>query len=391
MEYSENGLSTEIQITTKNHIVIEGRIMPVKRATRLGILTGGGDCPGLNAVIRAVTKTAVIEYQWEVVGFEDGFNGLFEPTKVRRLGLASVRGILPKGGTILGTASRGNPFAREVIQDGKKTIYDASKDAIKRIAELGIDVLIVLGGDGTLRAAYELAEMGAPIIGVPKTIDNDIPATDITFGFDTAVATATDAVDKLHTTAESHHRAMVVEVMGRNAGWIALHTGLAGGADAILIPEIPFDIRKICAMIRDRERHNVKFSIIVVSEGAKPVGGEQFFQSKGDILHQARLGGIGNYVADQIMTVCGQEARTVVLGHLQRGGSPTSFDRLLSTRYGAAAVHAFAEGKLGTMVALRGNDIITVPLAELSQENKTVPVTGGLVHIAKGLGVTFGD
>lgn len=361
-----------------------------KGVSRIGILTGGGDCPGLNAVIRAVVRTASNEFGWEVLGIEDGYDGLLEPDKVRPLTDAEVRGILPKGGTILGTANRGNPFARCVIRDGQQVVCDMSSEALECIKDLGLDALIVVGGDGTLSAAKELADMGAPIVGVPKTIDNDISATDVTFGFDTALVTATEAIDKLHTTAESHHRVMVIEVMGRNAGWIALNAGLAGGADVILIPEIPFDIANVCEEIYERARNGSKFSIVVVAEGAAPVGGKLAYQSEGDALRQSRLGGMGDIVAQQIAEMTGIETRCTVLGHLQRGGSPTPFDRILGTRFGGAAVRAVAAGSFGVMVALRGTAIDTVPLADAVGQLKLVDPAGDLVRTAKGLGIAVG-
>ena len=364
--------------------------MAAKAVANVGILTGGGDCPGLNAVIRAVVKTAVGEYGWRVIGIEDGFDGLLEQDKVCPLGIDNVRGILPRGGTILGTANHGNPFARCVQRNGETVIYDASGEALNAIKDLRLDALVVVGGDGTLGAAKDLADLGAPIVGVPKTIDNDISATDVTFGFDTALVTATEAIDKLHTTAESHHRVMIVEVMGRNAGWIALHAGIAGGADVILIPELPFDINSVCEKIRERDRTGRKFSIIVAAEGAAPRGGQPVYQDKGDALRQSHLGGIGNAVARQIAELCGAEARCTVLGHLQRGGSPTPFDRILGTRFGVAAVRAVAEGNLGVMVALRGAQITTVTLADAVRQTKRVDTDGELVRTAKGLGVVLG-
>ena len=344
----------------------------------------------MNAVIRAVVRTAYHEYGWEVLGIEDGFDGLLEPDKVRPLTEADVRGILPKGGTILGTANHGNPFARCIIRNGEKIICDMSKDAAACVWDCGLDALVVVGGDGTLSSAKQLADMGVPIVGVPKTIDNDLSATDVTFGFDTALVTATEAIDKLHSTAESHHRVMVVEVMGRNAGWIALHAGLGGGADVILIPEIPFDFGSICEEISIRARSGLKFSIVVVAEGAAPIGGHVVFQDEGDALRQARLGGMGNMVAQKIAEMMDIETRCTVLGHLQRGGSPTPFDRILGTRFGAAAVRAVAEGNTGVMVALHGPKIETVTLAEAVGQLKRVDPDGELVRTAKGLGIVFG-
>src|SRR3972149_8422184 len=317
---------------------------------RIGVLTGGGDCPGLNAVIRAVVKSATIKHNYEVIGIEDGFDGLVLPDKTRNLTLWNVRGILPIGGTILGTSNRANPFEYKVTINGKPEARDVSKEAIKNIQSLGLDALVVIGGDGSLTIAHELFKMGCPVVGVPKTIDNDILATDVTFGFNTAVQTASEALDRLHTTAESHHRVMVVEVMGRYVGWIALETGIGGGADVILIPEIPFDIAKVCQKIIDRKKSGSKASIVVVSEGAKPKGGEVSVGCEPEAGGSAeRLGGIGNKVGGGIGKCTEMEGSGTGLGHLQRGGSPCAFDRLLATRYGAAAVELIAQKKFGEM------------------------------------------
>ncbi len=359
----------------------------------IGILTGGGDAPGLNAVIRAVVKTAIGRYEWEVTGIEDGFDGLIERAfkALRPLTLKDVRGILPQGGTILGAANRGNPFARRVIRDGQEVIEDSSGLVLDRLRVAGIEALVVVGGDGTLRIAQELYEKGCPVVGVPKTIDNDLGGTDVTFGFDTALSTATSAIDKLHTTAESHHRVMVVEVMGRDAGWIALHSGIAGGADVILIPEIPFQWPVVAEAVKARSKSGAKFSIIVAAEGAKPADGEQIFSRAGDgVTAVARLGGIGNAVAQRLEAMTGMETRCTVLGHLQRGGGPTPFDRLLATRYGAAAVRLAAEGKFGYMVALQGQEITAVPIAEAIRIPKRVNPEGEKVRMARDMGVCFG-
>jgi len=357
---------------------------------RIGVLTGGGDCPGLNAVIRAVVKTAIGQYGWQVIGIEDGFEGLVAPDKARPLSLQDVRGILPRGGTILGTTNRCNPFACPVVEGGQKKLVDKSGDVVARIRELGIDALVVIGGDGSLKIALELYHLGVPVVGVPKTIDNDLSATDVTFGFDTALTTATDALDKLHTTAESHHRVMVIEVMGRNAGWIALMAGLAGGADVILIPEIPFQIDPICAKVRQRDEQGNKFSIVVVAEGAKPAGGEVVARGV-DELGFPRLGGIAYRVGDQVALCSEHEVRVTVLGHLQRGGSPTPFDRILGTRFGTEAVRLAAAGGFGQMVALHGLHVEAVPLEEAVGVQKLVPPDGELVRTAKAMGVIFGD
>jgi 6-phosphofructokinase 1 len=319
---------------------------------RVGVLTGGGDCPGLNAVIRGVVRKGVKEYDNEFVGFRDGWRGLLENQTIP-LGVEQVRGILPRGGTILGS-SRTNPFA---IEGGVERIRD-------NLASNGCDALIAIGGEDTLGVATKLAELGVNVVGVPKTIDNDLSGTDFTFGFDTAVNIATEAIDRLHTTAESHHRVLVVEVMGRHAGWIALHSGLAGGANIILIPERPFDIDKVCAQVESRFATHYS-PIIVVSEGAVPAEGSMSMVSgeKDDFGH-VRLGGIGDRLAQEIEQRTGKEARAVVLGHTQRGGTPTAFDRWLATRFGLHAIQAVNEGDFGTMMALRGTDIKRVPLAE---------------------------
>lgn len=358
---------------------------------RIGVLTGGGDAPGLNAVIRAVVLTALNDHQFEVLGVRDGFDGLVNSEGIQVLTPESVRGILPRGGTILGAANRGNPFARRVMQDGQEVIIDVSQEVVDRIHELGLKALIVVGGDGTLRISQELFLKGCPIIGVPKTIDNDIGGTDVSFGYDTAVEVAMEALDRLHTTAESHHRAMVLELMGRDAGFIALRAGVAGGADVILIPEIPFSWEAICQTIKARQEAGRYFSILAVAEGAYPRGGQKVFSRAGDELFVARLGGIGRVVAKYVAEVCGVESRVTVLGHLQRGGSPTAFDRWLATRFGAAAVRLAAEGKFGRMVAKRGVDVIDVTLEEALSENKRVNLEGDTMLTARGLGICLGE
>jgi phosphofructokinase-like protein len=328
---------------------------------RVGMLTGGGDCPGLNAVIRAAVRKGVTAYGHEFVGFRDGWRGPLE-NYTMPLGVDQVRGILPRGGTILGS-SRTNPFA---IDDGVERIKS-------NLADQGCDALIAIGGEDTLGVATKLAELGVNVVGVPKTIDNDLSGTDFTFGFDTAVNIATDAIDRLHTTAESHHRVLVVEVMGRHAGWIALHSGLAGGANIILIPERPFDIERVCAQVESRFATHYA-PIIVVSEGAVPLEGGDMSLISGekDAFGHVRLGGIGERLASEIEHRTGKEARAVVLGHVQRGGSPTAFDRWLATRFGLHAITAVHEGDFGTMTALRGSEIVRVPLAEGTSTLKTV-------------------
>lgn len=358
---------------------------------RIGVLTGGGDAPGLNAVIRAVVRTAINKYGWEVLGIEDGFDGLLFQREPRKLGLQDVRGILPMGGTILGTTNRGNPFAYRVQVDGKPEVKDLSRDAIARIRDLSLDAVLVIGGDGSLKIAHELSLMGAPVVGIPKTIDNDLSATDVTFGFDTALHTATDALDKLHTTAESHHRVMILELMGRDAGWIALEAGLAGGADVILIPEIPYRLESIEKCIARREAAHRTFSIIVAAEGARPCDGCQLFQEEASEEKLARLGGVANHLAAQLALRIPQDVRATVLGHLQRGGSPTPFDRILGTRFGAAAVRLVAEGGLDKMVALHTPDIVAVDLSEAIGSLKRVQPDDELVLAARDMGIFMGD
>lgn len=358
---------------------------------RIGILTGGGDAPGLNAVIRAAVKTALSYGDTEVIGIRDGFDGLLSGAGTEVLDFAAVRGILPRGGTILGAANRGNPFAREMIVDGEKVVRDVSGDVLAAIDDLELEGLIVIGGDGTLHIGLELFEMGCPVIGVPKTIDNDVGGTDVTFGFDTAVNTATDAIDRLHTTAESHHRVIVVELMGREAGFIALHAGVSGGADVILLPEIPFNYSALCQKVLDRQARGRSFSIFAVAEGAFPAGEAQVVRESGGVTREARLGGIGALVANYVMENCGIEARVVVLGHLQRGGSPTSFDRWLGTRYGGAAVRLARGQGYGRMVSLRGTEITDVPLTNALAEPRRVNTQGDAVITARQMGISFGD
>ena len=356
---------------------------------RVGILTGGGDCPALNAVIRAAVKTS-IRYGWEVLGIEDGFDGLVH-CRTRPLTLQSVSGILHLGGTILGTTSSGNPFCYPVIQNGTKVECDLSDDVVANFKKLALDALIVIGGDGTLAIAQKLFEKGIPLVGIPKTIDNDISATVVTFGFDTAVNTARDALDKLHTTAESHRRVMVVEVMGRHAGWIALHSGIAGGADVILIPEIPYDIATIERTILERERAGKHFSIVVVAEGAFAKGGALTFRAAKEAGREQRLGGIGERVACEITEQTGKETRVVVLGHLQRGGPPTTFDRVLGTRFGAAATRLIRKGDFGQMIALLPPDVESVPIQDAIAKMKKVPLDSDILQSARDIGICFGD
>jgi 6-phosphofructokinase 1 len=350
---------------------------------RVGILTGGGDCPGLNAVIRAAVRTLIRDYDLEVVGIQLGFEGLLTRSIVP-LGLDQIRGILPKGGTLLRTTNRGNPFQYPAA-DG--TCTDRSKECIDNIHDLEIDGIIAIGGDGTLKIAQRLCDMGIPMVAVPKTIDNDLAATDYTFGFHTAVAVATDAVDRLHTTAESHERVMILEVMGRNAGWIALYSGIAGGADIILVPEIPYHPEAIVKMIAERKSEGAKFDIIVVAEGAKRFGGEEAYLDKAT----RRLGGIAYQVAADIQQQIDSEIRVTILGHIQRGGSPIPFDRILASRFGKVAADLVATGKFGNMVAVRGDDIVSVPIKDAVSRPKYVDPEGQMVATARSLGVSFGD
>jgi len=356
----------------------------------IGIVTGGGDAPGLNAVIRAAVKTAVNEYGLRVVGIEDSFEGLLGETRTHQLTPADVRGLLPRGGTILGTRNRGRFVVRQE-DDGSKQQEEVYREALDNLSRLGIDALVVVGGEGTLGIAAEFDQRGLPVVGVPKTIDNDLAATELTFGFMTALDIATEALDRLHTTAESHDRVMILEVMGRHAGWIALHCGLSGGADVILIPEIPFSMDKVARKVRERDECGAQFSIIVAAEGAREVEGEKIYQDTGDRHGAARLGGIGHHVAYELGERTGKESRCVVLGHLQRGGSPNAFDRMLATTFGSAAVRALMGGERGVMVALQAANVRSVPLAEAIANIKTVPPESQLIRTARDVGVSFGS
>ncbi|MEI6125129.1 MAG: ATP-dependent 6-phosphofructokinase [Pseudomonadota bacterium] len=366
--------------------------MAQPKIKKIGILTGGGDCPGLNAVIRAAVKAAILQYGWKVMGIEDGFEGLLLPGKTRPLLFDHVKDILDRGGTILGSSNRANPFEYKFKVDGKIVSEDRSPIMLDTIANSEIDALIVIGGDGTLSIANRLHTMGIPVVGVPKTIDNDLASTDITFGFDTAVNTATWAIDKIRTTGESHHRVMVVEVMGRYAGWIALQAGIASGADIILIPEIPFKMDNIYKVIRERVGTGRHHSIIVAAEGAKPEGGEMMVKKiVEDSADTLRLGGIGELLANKIQNELGIESRETVLGHIQRGGSPSAFDRILSTRLGAGAVRLLAEGGFGRMVCLKTPRIASVTLEDAVKQLKKVTPDVDMVKAAREIGVSFGD
>jgi 6-phosphofructokinase 1 len=348
----------------------------------IGIATGGGDAPGLNAVIRAATKAAILKYGWRVIGIPDGFDGLIWPEKAFELTIKEVSGILPRGGTILGTTNRGDPFHYKSIENGKEVSRDISGQVIANAAKLGIDAVISIGGDGSQKIGYDLFRKGLKIVGVPKTIDNDLSATEVTFGFDTALHTVTDAIDKIHTTAESHHRVMVVEVMGRDCGWIALEAGIAGGAHVILIPEIPFTIEHICQYIAEREKTGKYFTIVVVAEGVK---------LPPELKENRRDSPIGNLIGNAIGHGSGKEVRVSVLGHIQRGGTPSPFDRILATRFGVAAVDLIAAGGFGMMVALHGDSIISVDVAHAIGHLKSVDPNGELVRTARAIGIGFGD
>jgi len=350
---------------------------------QIGITTGGGDAPGLNAAIRAVVRTAIGEFGMKVIGIEDSFEGILGETQTTKLTTKTVSGILPRGGTILGTRNRGS-FCK--IVDGKPFFPEIPlEEALCNLKKLEIEALVVLGGEGTLAIAEQFHKRGFPVIGVPKTIDNDLAATELTFGFMTAIDIATEALDRLHTTAASHDRVMILEVMGRNTGWIALHAGLAGSADVILIPEIPFSFESIVRKVRARERSGSRFTNIVVAEGAKEVGKGEIYMDTNEL----RLGGVGEYVRQKVEEITGKESRCVVLGHLQRGGSPNAFDRMLGTNFGACAVRALASGQTGQMVALKAGEVITVPLSEAVANIKTVAADGQLIRTARDIGISF--
>ena len=363
---------------------------------RIAISTGGGDAPGLNAVIRAATLAAV-NRGWECYGIREGFNGIFFPERFADGGLFQltrdrVRGIAHLGGTMLGTTNKGNPIKYPLkMQDGTVREVDRSKEILEFFARKQIDALISIGGDGSLTIANALAEQGLKVVGVPKTIDNDLDKTFTTFGFDTAVSFATECIDRLHTTAESHQRVFVVEIMGRYAGWIALHAGISGGAHAILIPEIPYDLDKVVEKVRMRDEVGRMYSLVVVAEGAKPIHGERSVLAKSEAGRAERLGGIGEQVSRELAERTGKEARTVVLGHLVRGGSPTSFDRLAAMRFGAAAVRALEEGHTNVMVSLAFPNVQYVPLKEVAGRMKAVPLDSDTLATGRDIGICFGD
>lgn len=364
----------------------------MKRHTkRIGILTGGGDCPGLNAVIRAIVRTANNDYDMEVIGFSDGYEGLIE-NRFRVLGSGDVSGILSQGGTILGTSNRADPFKYPVMQGEEEYVYlDRSQQGVLNYESLGLEALIAIGGDGTMAASAGMAQKGLQIIGVPKTIDNDLMGTDVTFGFDTALQIATDAIDRIHTTAQAHHRVMLVEVMGRYAGWLALGSGLAGGGDIILIPEIPYDISTICDAIRRRNALGKTFSIVVVGEGARPMGGKmtvsRTVKNSPDAI---RLGGVSHQIAAQLEGLTHIECRVTILGHLLRGGSPSAHDRMLAMQFGIEAVHLAAAGKFGRLVSLQGNAITSVPIADVAGKQRKVTPDHPWIKAANSLGICLG-
>ena len=357
---------------------------------RIAVNTVGGDAPGLNAVIRSIVLSA-LRRGWEVLGVRKGYEGLLDTSKIMQLDRDAVRGITHLGGTILGTTNRNSPFEYPVkVSGGKTDRVDRSDEVVENFRRLKIDALIAIGGDGSMRIACDLVKKGLPIVGVPKTIDNDLSGTVITFGFDTAVTVATEAIDRLHSTAEAHERVFVVEVMGRYAGWIALNAGVSATADVVLIPEIPYDIEAVCDKIMDREARGRRFAIVVAAEGAHPVDGEMVARDQG-AGREKLLGGIGERLAAAIQQRTGKETRSVVLGHLQRGGRPTTFDRLLALRFGAAAVRTVAEGRFGVMVALDPPTVLSVPLEVATERMKSVPLDSDTVLTARDLGISLGD
>ena len=364
------------------------------KSKKIMIVTGGGDAPGLNAVIRAAVKHAVGTFDWNVVGSMDAFNGVLEdPMRIMPLDLKAVSGLLVRGGTIIGTTNKGGPFDFPVKNEaGVLENVDRSEELLTRLRKIGIDAVINIGGDGSQTISQRLYEMGLNVVGVPKTIDNDLGSTEMTFGFQTAVETATEAVDKLHTTAESHDRVMVLEVMGRYAGWIALASGIAGGADVVLIPEIPYDIKRVCERLKLRDQRGIRFSIIVVAEGAFPKGGTHMVEKESAPGQpNPLLGGIGRWVSGQIKSCMGMDSRATVLGHLQRGGIPAPMDRLLATRFGTAAVDLINEEKFGQMVCLQKDDIVPVPIKKAIHKYRVVAEDHNLIRTARGLGISLGD
>ncbi|MFB3893888.1 MAG: 6-phosphofructokinase [Phycisphaerae bacterium] len=374
-----------------NHERISKSVRKGAKRQRIGIVTGGGDCPGLNAVIRAVTKAAANKQGWETIGFLGSYEGILEPQRYIELDYQKLGPMLTRGGTILGTANRGR-FSAKVGHGRTRSLPRELIDGVKAgMRKLNIRALVSIGGDGSMSIAQQLHKAGVPLVGVPKTIDNDLSGTAWTFGFDSAVACATDALDRLHTTAESHNRVMVLEVMGRYAGWIALYAGIAGGADVILIPEVPFTFEGICDKIRERERAGKQFTLVIVAEGAREKGGQFVTSASQEANREAHLGGIGQVVADQVARRTGKECRVCVLGHLQRGGSPTNFDRTLCTIFGAHAIELIAAGRFGRMVAWTERGIDSVPISAAVGRLKTVPIDGALAQTALSMGVSLGN
>ncbi len=360
---------------------------------RIGILTGGGDCPGLNAVIRAVAKMAIIQHGWEVWGIEDGFLGLIR-NRMHVLDVGSVSNILTQGGTILGTSNKANParFAVSTDEKGQPVFEDVTRRVVEHVKERALDAVVVVGGDGTMTGAAHLVNHGVRCVGIPKTIDNDLMHTELTFGFQTAVETATEALDRIHTTASSHHRVMLVEMMGRNAGWLTLHAGMASGADVILIPEIPFDVDGICKHCVERSRKGKAFTIIAISEGAKPLGGKQTVDR---VVHDSpdpvRLGGVSEVLADEITRRTHLETRATILGHVQRGGTPVAADRVLATEFGLAAANLLATGQLNRLVVMKSGRITDAPLEAVANQQRLVPPDHSLIQAARAMGICMGD
>jgi ATP-dependent phosphofructokinase / diphosphate-dependent phosphofructokinase len=363
----------------------------MSKKSKIAILTGGGDCPGINAVIRSVAKKVILEHDMNVIGIKDGYEGIIN-NSYKSLGFDDVSGILTLGGTILGTSNTANPYHYASKKGRKMEFNDLSKTAIANITEMKIDCLVCIGGDGTLTIANRLFKDGVPIIGIPKTIDNDLRGTDITFGFDSAVSVAVEGIDRLHTTAQSHHRVMIVEVMGRNSGWIALYSGIASGGDVIIIPEIPYDIKKVVEKVKDRNRRGKRFTIVVVAEGAKPNGGNIVIQR---VIKESpdpiRLGGIGFVLGAEIERLSNIETRTVVLGHLQRSGVPTPFDRVLATRLGCKAAEMVINKRFGYMVGVKGNSLNEVSLEEIAKGQRIIQLNEPLIQNARDVGTCFGD
>lgn len=359
----------------------------MKPIRTVGIVNGGGDAPGLNAVTRAIVRCAINMHSMRVIGIRNGFDGLIWPEGAEEMTERSVSGILPRGGTILGTTNRGNPFSYKTTENGKEVVHDYSTLCMENARRLGIEALIVTGGDGTQHIAHEFARVGMNIVGVPKTIDNDLDATEVTFGFDTALVIATEAIDRLHTTAESHHRVMLIEVMGRDAGWIALHSGIAGGAHIILVPEIPFTLEAVCDAVRARELRGKRFSLVVVAEGVKLPA----VDPSGKPSPPVGPGGVANKIAEYLREMLHKEIRVTVLGHVQRGGSPTPFDRILGTRLGVAAADLVAKQKFGRMVCLKSGKIESVSLDEALEKMKFIEPGNEIVNAARAVGATFGD